>query len=110
MVFDEEDAAGVAVDEAVVVGGDEYRGTFGRDAVQEGEDALAGLGVEVAGGLVGKDERGCIEHGAGDYYPLLLAAGQLVGHLVGLVGHAYGVEDGTDAFGTLLTAVHAGGT
>ena len=42
MVFDEEDAAGVAVDEAVVVGGDEYRGTFGRDAVQEGEDALAG--------------------------------------------------------------------
>ena len=33
-----------------------------------------------------------------------------MGHLVGLVGHAYGVEDGTDAFGTLLTAVHAGGT
>ncbi|MCY1347549.1 hypothetical protein D9M69_336600 [compost metagenome] len=40
-------------------------------------DALAGLAVEVAGGLVGEQHVGFGGKGAGDGHPLLFAAGQL---------------------------------
>ena len=39
------------------------------------EDSVGVLGVEVAGGLVGEDDGGAVDEGAGDGYALLLAAG-----------------------------------
>ena len=49
------------------------------EPAQEGKNLRAGLGVEVAGGLVGQDDRGVVDQGAGNGHPLLLAARQLVG-------------------------------
>jgi hypothetical protein len=43
------------------------------------EDGVGVFGVEVAGGLVGEDDRGAGNEGTGDGYTLLLAAGELVG-------------------------------
>jgi len=47
--------------------------------VEEGHDLVAGLGVEVSGGLVGEDDGGVIDQGAGDGDALALAAGEFVG-------------------------------
>ena len=65
--------------------------------LEEPHDLLAGLGVEVAGGLVGQQDRGLHDQGAGDGHALALAAGELVGpvghagaqvhHLQGALGH-----------------------
>ena len=46
------------------------------------EDGVGVLGVEVAGGLVGEDDGGAGDEGAGDGDALLLAAGELVGAVV----------------------------
>jgi hypothetical protein len=54
-VLDIDDAVGVLGD--VVLVGDKDDGVaFGMQAVEEGHDLVAGLGVEVAGGLVGKND------------------------------------------------------
>src|SRR5687767_4584178 len=45
-------------------------------------DALSGLGIELAGGLVTQQDGGVADQGAGDRHPLLLAPGQLVGAVV----------------------------
>ena len=49
---------------------------------EHGEDGVGVLGVEVAGGLVGEDDGGAGDEGAGDGDALLLAAGELVGAVV----------------------------
>ena len=82
--------------------GDEDDGVaLGVEVVEERHDLLAGLGVEVAGGLVGEDDGGTVDQRAGDGDALALAAGELVG----LVHHAGaevdGLEDGLGAFGAL---------
>ena len=46
---------------------------------EEGEDALAGRGVQAAGWLVGQDDRRPADQRTGDGGPLLFAAGQLPG-------------------------------
>ena len=46
--------------------------------VQQSHDARAGHGVQVAGGLVGEEQRRVADHGAGDRDPLALTAGELV--------------------------------
>ena len=46
--------------------------------------SIAGLGVEVAGRLVGEDDGGAVDERAGDRHALALTAGELVG----LVSHA----------------------
>ncbi len=46
------------------------------------EDGVGVLGVEVAGGLVGEDDGGAGDEGAGDGDALLLAAGELVGAVI----------------------------
>ena len=43
------------------------------------QDGVGVFGVEVAGGLVGEDDGGAVDEGAGDGDALLLAAGELVG-------------------------------
>ena len=49
------------------------------ELAEELHDLVAGLRVEVAGGLVGQDQLRVVDQRAGDGHALLLAAGQLVG-------------------------------
>jgi hypothetical protein len=76
-----DDAMGVLGDVGLV--GDEHDGVAaGVEGVEEGHDLEAGFGVEVAGGLVGEDDGGVVDQGAGDGDALALAAGELVGLVV----------------------------
>jgi hypothetical protein len=56
--------------------------------LQQLQDVAAGGRVQVAGRLVGKQDRGIVGEGAGDGNALLLAAGQLRGIVVPAVGQA----------------------
>ena len=56
------------------------------DAQEELEDLPADQRVQVAGRLVGDDDPRVVDERAGDRGPLLLAAGQLLGVLLGLLG------------------------
>ena len=51
------------------------------------------LGSRLPGGLVGQQDQRPVDEGPGDRHPLLLAAGQLVGEVVALLGQADQVED-----------------
>ncbi len=99
-VADGDDAVGVLGDVGLV-GDDDDGVAAGVEIVEEGHDLVAGLGVEVSGGLVGEDDGGAVDEGAGDGDALALAAGELVG----LVHHAGaevdGLEDGLGAGGAL---------
>ena len=55
------------------------------------------FGVKVAGGLVGEDQLGFADQGAGHGDALLLAAGELLGHVFGAVGEADALEHLGDA-------------
>ena len=46
------------------------------------QDGVGVFGVEVAGGLVGEDDGGAVDEGAGDGDSLLLASGQFIGAVV----------------------------
>ena len=50
--------------------------------VKEGHDLQAGLGVQVAGGLVGEDDGGLVDQSPSDGDALPLAAGEFVGLVV----------------------------
>src|SRR5919107_593231 len=58
------------------------------DPLQQQHDPLAGLGVEVAGGLVGEQDQRPVDERAGDRHPLLLTTGELVRQPVGLAVEA----------------------
>ena len=47
------------------------------------KDVRAGTGIEVAGGLIGKQQRGFADQGAGQHDALLFAAGELAGAVSG---------------------------
>jgi hypothetical protein len=80
-VADVDDAMGVLGDVGFV--GDEDDGVAaGVERVKEGHDFVAGFGVEVAGGLVGEDDGGPVDEGAGNGDALALTAGELVGLVV----------------------------
>ena len=49
---------------------------------------IGGVGVEVPGRLVRQQQRRMVDEGAGDGEALLLAAGELVGEVLDLVGEA----------------------
>src|SRR5262245_17845658 len=53
---------------------------------EEGHDFFAGLGVEVAGRLVGENDRRRIDESACDGYALTLASGKFIGLVVHAVG------------------------
>ena len=53
------------------------------------QDLVAGMRIEIAGRLVGQQQRGVIDQCPGDGDPLLLSAG----HLRGLVAHPLGQAD-----------------
>ena len=45
----------------------------------------ARFGIEIAGGLIGQNQRRPIDQRARDGYPLLLAAGKLIGQMMATV-------------------------
>ena len=100
--FAADDASGVLAGQGEVVRGHDDGGAGPADLVEEVDQPAGGVGVEVAGGLVGQDDLGGVEQGAGDDDALLLAAGELVGHLVALGGHTHLAQDvvylGADGF------------
>ena len=63
--------------EPLVVRHHDERGAVGIEASEEVEDLLAGGRVELAGGLVGEEDRRPVGERAGDRHPLHLAAGEL---------------------------------
>ena len=73
--------------------GDQHRGARAVDALEQVHDAAGGLGVEVARGLVAHQKRRAVDDGARDGDALLLAAGELVGHLVELLLQADQAQD-----------------
>src|SRR5450756_1753185 len=88
-----QDAPAHAVDHVAVVGGDQHGGAGAVDADQELHDAHGRLGVDVARGLVGEEQRRVVDESARHADTLLLAAGDLVRVAVGLFGEAHQAED-----------------
>src|SRR6266511_4190172 len=76
-------------------------------APQEAEQLGAGVGVEVAGGLVGKDDRGRGRQRPGGGDPLLLAARELARPVAQAVTQADGVEHPVDPGAVGLAAGQA---
>ena len=74
----EPDGARAARGEPRLVGDEDDGVAAPVQLVEEPDDLLAGGGVEVAGGLVGEEERGLAHERAGDGDALALAAGELV--------------------------------
>src|SRR5205085_8439169 len=64
------------------------------------------LGVEVARGLVGEDEGGLRDDGAGEGHALLLAAGELQRLVVHLVFELEHAQDFAPAFGVEIGRAH----
>src|SRR3712207_1165859 len=76
----------------LVVGSDHYRCADAVDAVQKLHDAHARVRVEVAGRLVGDEDRRLRDEGPCDRDALLLPAGELVGELLHLPAQPHKVE------------------
>src|SRR3954451_12750282 len=87
-VCEEEDAVGVRRGARVVGDDDDRLAVVVDRATQEVEDLDAGAGVQVAGGLVGEDDRGPADQGSGTRHALLLTTGELVGPVVQAVAQA----------------------
>src|SRR5829696_2720852 len=87
-LFQLDDAAAHRVDDVVVVGGHQDRGAGPVDALEQQHDVLAGVGVEVSGGLVGEQDQRPVDERPGDRHPLLLTAGQLARQPAGLAVQA----------------------
>ena len=77
-----------------VVGDEDDRPARGVELVEERHDLGAGVAVEVAGRLVGEDERRLGDERPGDGDALLLAAGQLGRLVVEAVAQAEPLERG----------------
>ena len=59
------------------MGDDDDGAAFGVDGLEELGDLFFGLGIELAGGLVGEDDVRVVDQGTGDGDALFLAAGHL---------------------------------
>src|ERR1035438_1528416 len=95
-VFDVDDAVGVFGD-VVLVRNEDDGIAFGVQAIEQGHDLVAGLGVEISGGYIGEDDGRFIDQSAGDGDALPLASGKFVG----LVGHArFHADRGQHRLGT----------
>ena len=92
-----EHASGVFFEDGAVVRDHDHGRAAAVELDQELEDFVRRFRVQVAGRFVGQYDGGLVQEGAGDGDALLLAAGKLVGHLVGLGGHAHVVQHFRDA-------------
>ena len=95
-VADDEDAVGVGRRLRIVGDEDDRLAALDARAPQRIEDLGAGRVVEVAGRLVGEQERRPGDERAGDGHPLLLARRQLVGLVVLLAGQVDQLDDVAD--------------
>ena len=80
--------------------GDEDDGVAaGVEIVEEGHDLVAGFGIEISGGLVGEDDGGLVDEGAGDGDALTLTTGELVGFVHHASAEVDAFEHGLGACG-----------
>ena len=86
-VLQVDDAGGVLLGQFRVVGDHDHEAVLGH-FLQQLHDLNARLTVQRAGGLVGQQDVGVVDEGAGDGHALHLAAGHLGGVLVELVAEA----------------------
>src|SRR5690625_3699064 len=88
--------------------GDYYdRRALAVQLVEEPHYLLAGTGVEVAGRFVGEEQRRVHGEGAGDGYPLPLAAGELCGGVAVFLGQSHLLEE-LHRPGATLAPAHPG--
>ena len=81
------------LDQGVLVGDHKHRGAPAVDLAEQVHN-LEGQGrVDIAGGLVGHDHAGVVHQGPGQADPLLLAAGEFGGVVLGLVLQSHQAED-----------------
>lgn len=80
-VADIDDAAGMLGGESLMSDQDDGMARF-IEALEDGHDLDAGLGIQIAGRLVGKDDFRAVDQGAGNSDALLLAAGDLIGEKI----------------------------
>src|SRR5882724_1603590 len=92
-----------AVGQARVVGDHDHgRLVLAVQLFENAHDLVAHLAVEVAGGLVGQEDLRAADDGAGDRHPLLLAARELGGEVMGARGKPHPVEGGERPLPALL--------
>src|SRR5258706_15850556 len=104
LAVDDLDAALGTVGDAGVVGDEDDGLVGGGEVFEDADDLAAGFRVEVGRRLVGQDERRLVDEGAGDGYALALAAGQLVGAVLGAVVETDALEGVHGAVAALLAA------
>mgnify|MGYP001593277421 CR=1 FL=1 len=75
-VFHADDAVGLGGEFFVVGDDDEGGAACAVHLSHEGKEGIAGVGVEVAGGLIGEDHIGTLNEGAGYRHALLFSAGE----------------------------------
>ena len=86
------DPVGLAADADVVRDDQEGQVVLSVQLPHQGDDLVGVLAVEVAGRLVGPDDRGVVDERTGDRHALALAARELVGHVLGPVAQAHELE------------------
>ena len=80
-VFHDDDPVGMFRDLPVVRHHDDGS-ALGVQALEDSEHFRPALGIQVAGGFIGENDRRIVDQGVGDGHPLLLAAGELAGRIV----------------------------
>ena len=95
------------IDDVRIVRGDHHHGPGTSALDQQRDDQLAVLGVELRGRLVGEEDVGGGDEGAGYGHPLLLAAREILDEVVGDGGQPHALEHGLNTR-VHLSAWHSG--
>ena len=82
----------ISSDVALVRNQDDRDSPLRAEAREDLHHLVARGRIEIAGRLVGEQQRRLRHQRAGDRHPLLLSAGQLVGMMFGAIGEAHGLE------------------
>ena len=109
LVLAGEHAAGEFFEDAAVVGDHHNGRSRSVEIPQKKEDFVGSFTVQIARGFIGQNNGRLVEEGARNGDALLLAAGELVRHLVRLGGHAHGLQHFHDAGVNGAALLPAGG-
>src|SRR5947199_6179119 len=85
------------------MGNQHDRPALGAEFAKEFKNGFAGMGVEIAGGLIGKNDFRVIYQGTGNGDTLLLTAGKLAGAMFGAIGQVNGFESCHGSFAAVST-------